>query len=192
MDRSRASLLSLAGAGLLWFFGSVQHQLGPGDAQRLMIDGAVRDAAVMAKAPGLFETRLAAPALEFANADSEIVTLGRFSGRIVVLSLWAPWCEPCVKEMPSLNRLVTRVPGVAVVAVNVDARGLGGATEFLAKHSLTSLAPYYDPSGKMLGLLNGRGLPTSLIIDPDGRIAARVDGAVDWTSDSMLSLLLRV
>lgn len=142
--------------------------------------------------PRLLANRLELPEVVFKGASDEPITLKRFSGKIVVLSVWATWCAPCIREMPSLDLLVTRVPGVAVIPVNVDAQGLNGAAAFYAKHSLRNLAPYYDSTGRVFGLLNGRGLPTSLIIDREGKVAAIVEGAVEWTSKEMLELLLRV
>lgn len=142
--------------------------------------------------PKLLTSRLDPPDVAFTGTDGEPLALRRFHGKVVVLSLWATWCAPCIREMPSLNQLAARLPGVAVVPVNVDAGGLTAATAFLEKHALENLAPYYDSTGKMLGLLNGRGLPTSLVIDRDGKIAAVVEGAVDWSSPSMLELLLGV
>lgn len=168
--------------------------LGPGRLWDRPMSPTVVEAGSTAhgRTPTLLAKRRELPEVEFGGVNHETVSLKRFSGRVVVLSLWAPWCAPCVKEMPSLDRLVDLVPGIAVVPVNVDAKGLSGAVAFYSKHALTNLAPYYDSSGKMFGLLDGRGLPTSLIIDREGRVAAVVEGAVDWTSDTMLSLLLQI
>lgn len=180
-----AMLLALAVAahGYLSIRDETSQLVAPTARQHLVAD---------AQSPVLLDRRVAAPYVEFAGPEGETITLNRFAGKIVVLSLWAPWCAPCVKEMPSLNMLVTLMPGIAVVPVNVDARGLNGASEFLQKHSLTELTPFYDPTGKMLGLLNGRGLPTSMILDRDGKLAAIVEGAADWTSKGMLDLLMRI
>lgn len=150
-------------------------------------------AAVAAPLPKLLTQRVEAPAVSFAAEGGETITLKRFEGRVVVLSLWARWCLPCMREMPSLDRLAAQMPAVAVVPVSVDAtRGLEGATQFLRQRALTHLAAYHDSDGNMMRLLGAHGLPMSFVIDREGRIAATVEGAVDWTSEPMLALLLGV
>ena len=67
--------------------------------------------------------RLQAPDAAFVTADGQTVTLQRFTGRVVVLNLWAPWCNPCVREMPSLNALARRAPETAVITVSMDVQG---------------------------------------------------------------------
>lgn len=143
-------------------------------------------------APVLLPQRQSLPDFEFVAAGNESLSLDRFSGRVVVLSVWATWCAPCIREMPSLDELAIKMPAVAVVPVNVDAKGLAGATAFLDQHGLRNLAPYHDVSGKLLGMLNGRGLPTTLVIDRDGKVAVIVEGAADWTAPRMLEVLRQV
>ena len=143
-------------------------------------------------APVLLAKRQALADVEFVATASESLSIKHFSGRVVVLSVWATWCTPCIREMPSLDELAAKVPEVAVVPVNVDAHGLAGATAFLEKHGLRNLTPYHDASGQLLGQLSGRGLPTTLIIDREGRVAAVVEGAADWAAPQMWEVLRRV
>lgn len=152
-----------------------------GAAQAAEIKGVVK--------PRMLKVPLAAPQLPFTNAGGETMTVRHFAGKVVVLTLWASWCSPCLAEMPSLDRLAGSTRDIAVVAVSLDADGPAAARRFLRDQALGNLAPYHDSQGRMLQMPGARGLPTSWVIDPKGRIVAVVEGAVAWTSPSMLGLL---
>lgn len=140
----------------------------------------------------ILDPRIEVPDVSFLAAGGERIELKSFAGRVVVLSLWATWCSPCVEEMPTLNRLAGLLPMIAVVPVNLDAHGAAAAARFIERHALLNLSAYHDSQGQLMGLLGARGLPTSLVIDRTGRIAAVVEGAIDWTSTQMLEWLPRV
>ena len=191
MDRHGARRLTMPSAAvaiaLLAAFG-----LGQSSGDRLPSQASRSSARAESATPVLLAPRQALADFELVATGNEPLSLERFSGRVVVLSLWATWCAPCIREMPSLDELAAKTPAVAVVPVNVDAKGLAGAAAFLDQHGLHNLAPYHDASGKLLGMLNGRGLPTTLIIDRDGKVAAIVEGAADWTAPGILEVLRQV
>ena len=93
-------------------------------------------------------TRLAkpAPSVVFAGADGKLHTLDEFKGRLVLLNLWAPWCAPCVKELPALAALQKALPQdrFAVVAVDVSRDLLEEAGGFLAAHDARALHAYLE------------------------------------------------
>ena len=136
--------------------------------------------------------RLLAPNAPFATAGGQAVTLQQFAGQVVVLNLWAPWCNPCVREMPSLDALAVRAPETAVITVSMDVHGPQVASEFLKRKGLDHLGAYYDPDAQLMRALGVFGLPVSVVIDREGRIAATIQGAVDWNSADMRALLARV
>lgn len=141
----------------------------------------------------LLVRRTAAPQLPLQADGGETVTLDHFAGRVVVLALWASDCEPCRSNLSSLERLAERMPAVAIVPVELA--GLDAMVEAscgMAERVPGRLASYRDPSGRIGQLLGARALPASFLIDRQGRVAAIVDGAADWTSPAMLALLLRV
>lgn len=150
-------------------------------------------AAPAAASPGLLpkEQRVAAPEVEFVGAQGGVMTLERFEGRVVLLNLWATWCAPCVREMPSLDRLAADQPALAVVPVSMDLQA-PSAARFLERHGLAHLPLYHDPSGQLMRRLGAHGLPASFVIDRKGRVAAVVRGSVDWTSAPMRELLAGV
>jgi len=122
-----------------------------------------------------------APALEFSADDGKRAALADFKGRWVLLNLWATWCGPCITEMPSLDRLQAQFdPLLTVLAISEDRKGGETVDPFIAKLGLKSLKIYLDAGGKIVSPLEVNGLPTSYLIDPEGHIRARLEGAADW------------
>jgi len=133
------------------------------------------------------EPRSLAP-IEFEDGAGRTLTLADFRGRIVVLNLWATWCPPCRSEMPTLDRLQGELGGPAfeVIALSVDRAGMEVVDEFFTEIGVEHLQRYIDPSMRALPRLAVAGLPTTLIVDRDGRELARLVGEADWASEEML------
>jgi peroxiredoxin len=124
------------------------------------------------------------------SLDGNEVALSSFAGEVVVLNIWATWCRPCVVEMPALQRLHEELAddGLRVVAVSVDAppgvlgsfgeRG-GNVSEFVESLGLT-FTVLHDPTGRIESRYQVYGLPTTFVIDREGRIRNKVLGARDW------------
>jgi thiol-disulfide isomerase/thioredoxin len=128
--------------------------------------------------------------LNFANGEDAPMTLADFHGRIVLLNLWATWCVPCRKEMPALDRLQAKLggPGFTVVPVSIDYRGRDVVARFYRELGLTSLGIYVDRSANATFAVNAMGMPTTLLIDAQGRELGRVVGPTEWDGAMMLSL----
>ena len=124
------------------------------------------------------------PPFEFADGNGAAKTLADFAGKVVLLNIWATWCVPCREEMPALDKLETELGGkdFAVVAVNVDKGGPDKARAFLADTGATRLTLYTDSSGKLFAALKAVGMPTTLMLDRDGKEIARLIGPADWSS----------
>jgi thiol-disulfide isomerase/thioredoxin len=125
--------------------------------------------------------RQPAPALAFTDAGGRKVTLARFKGRVVLVNLWATWCPPCVAEMPSLDRLQASHGGdrFQVVAISLDKGGSAIVKRWLDHAGLKALPIYNAHAAEFPGAV----LPTSLLIDGEGRVAWRGEGAFDWMGD---------
>jgi thiol-disulfide isomerase/thioredoxin len=137
------------------------------------------------------ETPSPVPALSFVDADGRTRSLDDFKGRLVLLNLWATWCGPCVEEMPALDRLQARLGGddFTVLALAMDRQGRTLVEPFLVKLRIRNLAMYLDTSGNATRALKARGLPTTLLIDRDGREIGRLEGAAEWDSDAAAAFL---
>jgi thiol-disulfide isomerase/thioredoxin len=134
-----------------------------------------------------------APEMSFDGLDGNPLSLADFKGRLVVLNLWATWCQPCLKEMPSLEKLKARLgPGLVVLAVSEDRGGAEVVKPFIAKHDLGELRIGLDPKSTAIHALHARGLPTSLVIGADGNVLGTVEGAPDWDSNEMVATLTKL
>lgn len=116
-------------------------------------------------------------------------TLADFRGKTVLVNLWATWCVPCRKEMPSLDKLQAALggPDFQVVAVNVDTARLDKPRVFLKEVGATHLPFYADPTGAVLQTAKQDGpvlgLPTTFLVDRNGCALATMAGPADWASD---------
>ncbi|MDD5587007.1 MAG: TlpA disulfide reductase family protein [Alphaproteobacteria bacterium] len=115
-------------------------------------------------------------------------------GRYVLLNLWATWCTPCVSEMPSLNRLQALMGprNLSVIALSVDREGSVAVPAFYRRNNLNQLKVYWDSTGTALRRLHLRGIPTTLLINPNGQEIGRVASHVDWTREDNLAFLSRM
>jgi thiol-disulfide isomerase/thioredoxin len=131
------------------------------------------------------------PALAFIDGAGKAMTLADFHGRVVLLNIWATWCAPCRQEMPTLDRLQASLGGrdFEVVALSVDRKGLDAVTGYFAAIGAKALRPYVDSSGKAATALDLPGLPTTFLLDREGREVARVVGAADWSQPAAADLI---
>jgi thiol-disulfide isomerase/thioredoxin len=132
-----------------------------------------------------------APDIAFLAADGKQVTLKDFAGKTVLLNLWATWCAPCRAEMPALQRLQEALGSdkFQVVALAVDKAGLEGAKKFLADNKITGLGLFADPTAREGLQLKVIGMPTSILIDPQGREIGRLIGPAEWDSPEAKRLI---
>jgi len=133
----------------------------------------------------------ALPPLDIRDADGKPVPLDRFRGKVVLLNLWATWCGPCRTEMPALDRLQAKLggPQFEVVALSTDAGGVKAVREFYGALALQRLAVYIAGEGKVLTTLGVPGIPTTLLIDAEGREIGRYVGAADWGSEAFETVI---
>jgi thiol-disulfide isomerase/thioredoxin len=130
-------------------------------------------------------------AFSFTDRDDAPLTLVDFHGRIVLLNLWATWCAPCRKEMPALDRLQAKLggSGFTVLPLSIDHRGRDVVARFYGELGLKSLSVYVDKSTNVTYAVNAIGMPTTLLIDAQGRELGRVIGPAEWDGPAMLSRL---
>lgn len=131
------------------------------------------------------------PAVVFEGGAGEPLSPADFEGRVVLLNLWATWCAPCREEMPALDRLQAALGSerFEVVALSVDSKGHELARRFFAEHGLGNLAFYIDPTARANVTLKAFGLPTTLLIAPDGREIGRLVGPAEWDGDDAKRLI---
>jgi thiol-disulfide isomerase/thioredoxin len=138
---------------------------------------------------------LKVPDLAFTDAAGKPTSLADFRGRTVLLNLWATWCVPCRKEMPTLDALQGELGSkdFQVMAVNIDTRDPDKPKKFLKDIGVKKLSYYADPSAKAFQDLKaiGRafGMPTTMLIDPHGCEIGTVAGPAEWASSDAAKLI---
>lgn len=123
----------------------------------------------------------------FYDAKGEQRSLRDFRGKVVLVNLWATWCVPCIKEMPSLDRLQTQMgENFQVVAISQDKED-GAAVRFFEKMKLKNLAVYTDPQNIAMRFWNVPGLPASFVINQNGEQVGSLYGTTQWDNPAALN-----
>lgn len=133
-----------------------------------------------------------APDVLFRDPEGGEISLADFRGVPVLVNLWATWCAPCVKELPTLEKLADAhaVDGqLGVIAISQDMAPQGSVTAFLNSRKIDGLSPYHDPQMALSGALNVQILPTTILYDKQGKEVWRYVGDMDWTSEEAATLL---
>jgi len=130
-----------------------------------------------------------APDAAFDDPDGKPVKLADLKGKPVLVNLWATWCAPCVKELPTLDRLA-KTGTVSVLAVSQDTAPHASVVAFLQAHHISTLKAYQDSNMALSGALGpDTVLPTSILLDSNGKEVWRYVGDLDWTSPEAAKLL---
>src|SRR5262249_20603324 len=133
------------------------------------------------------------PTLRFMDADGRDLSLAEFRGRPIVFNIWATLCTPCRQEMPSLDRLQAALgkSQLLVLPLSIDSQGASAVKVFYQELGLKNLDIYLDRSEQASRELATVGIPTTLLIDRDGREVGRKIGAADWDSPDVIDLIRR-
>jgi thiol-disulfide isomerase/thioredoxin len=131
------------------------------------------------------------PDLAFNDADDKPLTLADYMGKTVLLNFWATWCAPCVKEMPSLDKLQAEMgrDKFVVLPLSLDGPTRPKVAPFYQDRKLTNLGIYFDKSKKAMQALDVSILPTSILVDAQGRELGRIEGEADWEKPEVLALM---
>ena len=119
------------------------------------------------------------------------LSLDVFRGMPILINFWATWCGPCVREMPSLERLHQKISSrhFTVIALSEDRNGWEKITPFRRQLELTALPLFHDVGSKMMFGAKVRGLPTTILVGRDGRELGRLTGHAEWDSDEAVALI---
>jgi len=130
------------------------------------------------------------PAVTFSDLAGKRHTLAEFKGRYVLLNLWATWCAPCVKELPTLAKLQAAMGDkLAVIPVDVGRNETKDSAAFLKSHGAGALPVYRDSDIMLVRTLQAYGLPLTILIGPDGKEVGRAAGEADWGADASVEYL---
>mgnify|MGYP000473520607 CR=1 FL=1 len=135
---------------------------------------------------GSEEAATPAPPLRLENLQGQPLSLADYAGRVVLVNFWASWCGPCITEIPSLRDLHARMAGepFEILAVNVK-EGRFKVHRF-SRMMAMPFPVLLDPDGQAFAAWDAQVLPTSFLVDVDGRVRSRIQGPLDWTSDEVI------
>jgi len=132
----------------------------------------------------------AAPETLFKTPDGADTSIASLGGKPLLVNLWATWCAPCVKELPTLDALEAERQGkLAVIAVSQDMGAQDSVDTFLASKKIGRFAAYHDPDMALSSALGVQVLPTSILYDAAGKEVWRYTGDLDWMSAEAAALL---
>lgn len=124
------------------------------------------------------------PDAAFQAPDGKNMRWGDFKGQMLLVNFWATWCPPCIAELPSLQVLARDYEGrgLRVIGLSVDTQKTPAEImDFLKEQKIGSFAAYHDAGSHQRKGLNLKGIPVSLLIDPDGGILYVFEGDADWS-----------
>jgi len=132
----------------------------------------------------LHDTPRAMRSAPFVDGEGHDLTLADFRGRVVLLNVWATWCAPCREEMPTLDRLQAQLGGddFHVLPLSIDRAGLDPVRRFYEEIGIRHLDMYLAEDIRAMTAFAVIGLPTTLLIDRQGRERGRLTGPAEWDS----------
>jgi thiol-disulfide isomerase/thioredoxin len=137
----------------------------------------------------------AAPTVKFKDPDGGDFDLSKFKGTPVLVNLWASWCAPCIKELPTLQQLEQTQADegkLGVIAVSQDMAPQGSVEAFLMERDIGRFAAYHDEDMKLTDALGIQIMPTTILYNAEGKEVWRYVGDLDWTSEEAAKLLSEV
>jgi len=127
--------------------------------------------------------------IQFEDAEGKKLSLAHYKGKLVLLNIWATWCGPCRKEMPTLDRLQEKLGSseFEVVALSIDRAGAGVVRKFYDEIGIKHLKLVIDPTMRVMRDLRVVGLPMTFLIGPSGKEIGRLIGPAEWDTAEMVA-----
>ena len=164
--------------------------------RRFLVIGVVAVAAAVAgygvniwrRAGSQAEAAGAVMSARLTDLHGKALSIDQWRGRVLVVNFWATWCAPCRREMPTLDKLQGTLGGkdFEVMALSIDRAGVHAVEAFFMEIGVKHLRLYIDQSTAAMRKLAVVGLPTTLLIDREGREVWRYAGAAEWDSDEWM------
>ena len=130
----------------------------------------------------------------FIDADGKELTIEGLKGNGLIINFWATWCVPCVKEMPSLDRLsaILERSKIKVLPLSVDRKAIKKVPAFYTEAGIQNLGIYIDEKGALSKLMGAKSLPTTVLIRADGSVLGSISGMLEWDDNVVSDYLIRV
>lgn len=136
------------------------------------------------------------PSIPFQDSEGQRITINDFSGKVVLINLWATWCPPCIRELPALDRLQAKFSKTdfVILPIATDREGLALARPFYQRLGIENLGLYTDPEHALDAFFPMDVFPANFIINRRGELIAFLRSYVDWDApeaETMVKELLR-
>ena len=177
-----AGLLVLLTVGVSLMF------VGKGDMQLALEAKAVGDL----KRLSVYEQPIGVDALSMIDEAGTNYNLGDFNkGKVTVLNIWATWCVPCLEEMPDLSKLQEKRGSdtFEVVIVSIDRKGFEAVNPWLTKMGIKNMRSFLDPAGRMQMAFDSTFMPTTVFLDAEGKVVAKIIGPAKWDGPQVAEIL---
>ena len=127
----------------------------------------------------------------FLDKNDKKVNIKEFNGNLLLLNFWATWCEPCKEEMPSLDRLQINenLSNLNIFVINISQENRKKVDSFFKDLNIENLEPYFDAPTTLAKTFSLRGVPTSILIDKNGKEFARIIGSIDFDDKIFINWL---
>ena len=131
------------------------------------------------------------PILEIENIKSQKIILEKLSSKVTLINFWATWCAPCKEEMPSLDRLQVNqnLSNLKIFAINISQESKKKVDSFFEDLNIKNFDPYFDAPTTLAKTFTLRGVPTSILIDKNGKEFARIMGSIDFNDQIFINWL---
>ena len=127
----------------------------------------------------------------FLDKNDKKINIKEFNGNLLLLNFWATWCAPCKEEMPSLDRLQVNqnLSNLKIFAINISQESKKKVDSFFEDLNIKNFDPYFDAPTTLAKIFSLRGVPTSILIDKDGKEFARIMGSIDFNDKIFINWL---
>ena len=127
----------------------------------------------------------------FKDLNNNEINLKDFKGKLLILNFWATWCVPCREEMPSLDLLQSdiRLNNLKIFPINIGQEDLMKSETFFNQLNIKNLRPYFDPTVNLAKKFSLRGIPTTILIDKEGKSFARIIGSINFEDEKFINWL---
>ena len=127
----------------------------------------------------------------FLDKNDKKINIKEFNGNLLLLNFWATWCEPCKEEMPSLDRLQVNqnLSNLKIFAINISQESKKKVDSFFEDLNIKNFDPYFDAPTTLAKTFTLRGVPTSILIDKNGKEFARIMGSIDFNDQIFINWL---
>ncbi len=128
--------------------------------------------------------------LIFKNHKDKEIKFSEFKGKVLLVNFWATWCVPCIKEMPSLDRLKTKFDkDFDIIAISVDRDGVEKVTSFFNENKINNLEKFFDIKNSLAKEMDLFGVPTSFFVNKNGNVIGYYQGDMEWDNMTVIKFI---